>query len=181
MEFANYKLMKKLIIIGVIIVALGGIIAFQNIKRNKNISENGFSFSYPAALIIEHVYSEGANYSGYNITNPKQDKMLETSRITVSIPLADAGGTAPFSEQIKNNPSYPPTIHPVVINDHKGEYIIMRGDTDPRNVPPIHNQTISMQLFTRYKTSPVLLTYFRYDSDSSLDQAWGIIKDTLKY
>ncbi len=175
--------MKKIFIITILILfAVFALFVQQYLNPLKIISENGFSFSYNKYFSIKESFVESSSYIQYSIKDPS----INRSRISVSIPIKNGGGTASFKDQIKDLKDMKekgleglpdlPEISDVVINGHDGREMVLKINND------YINQVITLiQLESKYSITPVLLVYTRYDEDSSLDETWNLILKTIRY
>ncbi|NVN97189.1 hypothetical protein HXX01_03085 [Candidatus Nomurabacteria bacterium] len=181
----------------------------QNNQANQavTISEHGYSFSVPKGLKVIRNVSEDEFYISYHIVSPHTSSELPTeysnhnpydSNIDIGIPLSDmnssptvfpAGGGLRISdiiktEDLKENSVFPKSEHANInINGHEGTVLIIKApnlllDTI---IDSSDTETIYMkEMDTKYET-PVSIVFSRHNADPSLDQAWEMIQQTLKY
>lgn len=185
--------MKKIIIsiiVAFFVTVIIGISYVYNkpLKHNsslKTISKNGVSFSYPKKFTFEDGSVSGFNSTYYSIANPLIDPPRR-STISISIPLDNTAKATPLSEEVKNiselrDFSLKKDITKININGHNGEMIIYTAFNADDPYPQAITTFTIQQLKSQYPMSPIEIRYTRIDVDSSIDKAWEIIQQTLKY
>lgn len=171
---------KSIILVLAVLVAGASLVAwFAWPKSNKTISNNSFSFSYPKKLNVQVIPSTEGNYANYQIANPYVTS-ASRSTIMVSLPLKNTSIAFTLADSIKpyGNQS---EIKNISLSGHQGQTITYRQDTNLPGDIPVH-ALITRQLFaSKYATSPVMLEYFKSDGDASLNSAWSVIRNSLRY
>jgi len=173
--------MKK-IIIGIIVfilllsLAIAGYLYFI---PHKTISEEGLSFSYPKELKIDGGIIQPSNsYIQYYIENSKIIG-LNRSFISVYIPRKNSQSKKILADYIE--PEFRSLVKPITLNGHKGETVTYHLDRQLPGDRPVQAEITTTYLLSDYLNTPVMITYYRYDVDNSLDEAWKIFLKTLKY
>lgn len=172
--------MKKIIVgsVVVIILIITSVATYFYLNPWETVSENGFSFSYPKKNTIQ-IYQllNTDDYKGYEIKNSRIN--LDQSRIAIYLPLRNSGAMVSLADDVSNEAD-PSKIKEIILNGYHGKEITYRIDMD-NSTGRVHIRTTQIHLDSQYPTAPVILQYFRTDSDASLDQAWEFIQKTLKY
>ena len=171
---------KKKIILLFIFIILFLLIAFGYFYfyPYKKISEKEVSFSYPKNFQIEKRQISSSIFLTYQIENIEISQ-YNRSYISVSIPTKNRKTKQKLIEYIE--PQFHSLIKAFNLDRHEGEIVTYHLDRQLPGDRPVQAEITEIYLNSNYVNSPVMLTYYRYDSDHSLDKAWDIILKTFKY
>lgn len=187
----NIKKIAILSVIALVLVGLiiGGIFAYFNFKPYNTIKEQGVSFKYPKGLEIKKdKLSQDKGYILYSIkTKFIYGHLPKESLILIQIPTKDNGRSMTLSESIERDTTLKPedyliSLRETTINGNKGMMVKYRDDRTWPGEPPMYGFDTIIHLESKYKNSPVALSYNERDTDpDSLDEAWEMILTSLKF